>query len=185
MVYSFNECFKITHRIEGGFKLTNDPIDPGGMTFAGISRRAWPDWKGWSLIDAGDVGSQLESLVQDFYWEMFWTKTGRKIAQTRAALLLYDCAVNMGVRKAVKIAQKVVGSKQDGDLGPKTQKAFQEFIVDDTTESLFCAEFSLKRVFVYNGICKADKRRKKDRYYSNMKYLCGWINRVEDITHEN
>ena len=34
---------------EGGYVC--DPDDSGGETFRGISRRVWPDWAGWKLID--------------------------------------------------------------------------------------------------------------------------------------
>lgn len=30
--------------MEGGLKLTDDPADPGKLTFAGISSASWPGW---------------------------------------------------------------------------------------------------------------------------------------------
>lgn len=52
-------------RREGGYRLTNDPADRGGMTFAGISRNRWPDWEGWRQIDAG--GEPEAEDVRAFY----------------------------------------------------------------------------------------------------------------------
>lgn len=177
----FEKCFKKTNDIEGGYTLTNDPVDLGRMTYSGISRRAWPDWTGWQLIDGGEItGQRVEAMAMDFYQANFWNAAGcNKIASPVAACAVYDFAVNAGVEASVKIAQEIIGSYPDGITGPDTIKAFERFIHSDDTEALFMAKFSLQRIFKYKDICQADKRRKKDKYYSNMKYLCGWINRVE------
>ena len=39
--------------MEGGLKLTDDPADPGKLTFAGISSASWPGWPGWAVIESG------------------------------------------------------------------------------------------------------------------------------------
>ncbi len=46
---SFAEALKHTLEFEGGY--ANDPADRGGETFRGISRKNWPRWSGWDLID--------------------------------------------------------------------------------------------------------------------------------------
>lgn len=81
----FDEALKQTLAFEGGY--ANDPDDRGGETFRGISRRSFPDWPGWALIDRakreGDrsarainarfVGDmEMEGLVARLYRENFW-----------------------------------------------------------------------------------------------------------------
>lgn len=56
---------------EGGYKLTNDPTDRGGMTYAGVARNRHPNWAGWPIIDQGGTPPAL--MVRDFYRGAFWT----------------------------------------------------------------------------------------------------------------
>ena len=42
--------FKKTNINEGGF--VDDPSDSGGMTYAGVSRKWFPNWEGWKIVDA-------------------------------------------------------------------------------------------------------------------------------------
>jgi len=74
-----------TLKQEGGY--VNDPYDSGGETYRGISRRAWPSWKGWPLIDQAKTDglkspkaidrhfeddAEMFELVADFYFANFW-----------------------------------------------------------------------------------------------------------------
>jgi lysozyme family protein len=84
--YSFESVFKgHTSGFEGGY--VNDPADRGGETYRGISRKSWPDWAGWALIDqakaaglrsASAIGrhfaddSEMDALVTEFYKNEFW-----------------------------------------------------------------------------------------------------------------
>jgi len=177
----FDLSFEKVLFIEGGYKLHTISGDRGGMTFAGISRIAWPDWTGWLLIDGGETtGPRIEAMVYQFYKDNYWDVIkGGEIAFQNVAFMIYDFAVNAGIKVSVKIAQKIVGAKDDGILGPKTLDKINSYVVDELTEKLFVMEFSNRKVFHYKNICINDTRRRKDEIYSNLKFLCGWINRVE------
>ena len=45
----FDAAMDYMQPYEGGYVC--DPDDSGGDTFRGISRRVWPNWDGWDLID--------------------------------------------------------------------------------------------------------------------------------------
>lgn len=45
----FEPAYQIVRKHEGGY--VNNPQDPGKETYAGISRRFWPNWAGWKEID--------------------------------------------------------------------------------------------------------------------------------------
>lgn len=98
---------------EGGF--VNDPKDPGGMTFCGISRKAWPDWDGWEVIDERlisgaplDTGG-MRNLVYVFYNDNFWLPLhGDEIASQEIANYLFDFAANSGISDAVKALQRAL-----------------------------------------------------------------------------
>ena len=49
MSESFKKALEHMLKFEGGY--ANDPNDSGGETFRGVSRRNWPKWPGWPLID--------------------------------------------------------------------------------------------------------------------------------------
>lgn len=53
MKAEFLTAFERMIRNEGGYVLHTVADDKGGMTYAGIARNRWPNWAGWSVIDAG------------------------------------------------------------------------------------------------------------------------------------
>ena len=178
---NFEIAYEKTLAAEGGYKLHTVKGDRGGMTFAGISRNNWPDWIGWQLIDAGETaGPRIEASVKAFFKAYFWDKIyGDQIGFQGVADVIYDFAVNSGIIPAVKRVQKIVGASQDGILGPKTFAKLNAYVTDERAEELFIARYNLLRVFRFKDICLADERRKNDKVESDLKFLCGWINRVE------
>jgi lysozyme family protein len=76
---------------EGGDKYTNDPVDPGGETKYGISKRAYPD------IDIKSLTLQEASLI---YERDYWDKAGCPSMEKSQAIVMFDAAVNCGVGRA-------------------------------------------------------------------------------------
>ena len=110
---------------EGGW--VNNPNDNGGETYRGISRKFWPSWGGWRLIDQHRLNpdfpktlardAYLQDLVVGFYKTNFWDKIGGDgINDQSIADLLVDSAVNEGISPAVKRAQGIVGLPQTGHI---------------------------------------------------------------------
>jgi hypothetical protein len=65
IIPEFDEGFKHISTAEGGYSW--QPRDNGGETYAGITRKNWPKWKGWSFIDGRKrVGSGPEII--SFNW---------------------------------------------------------------------------------------------------------------------
>lgn len=181
---NFDIAFEKTLNAEGGYLLHTVKGDKGGMTFAGISRVHWPDWTGWQLIDGGEVsGSRIEAMVRVFFKIHFWDVIkGDRIGFQSVADTIYDFAVNSDIEPAVKRVQIVVGATVDGDFGPKTFAKLNAYVVNEMAEELFCAKYNLLRLFRFKDICVADKRKCWDKVTSNLRFLCGWINRVEKIS---
>lgn len=151
------------------FVLTNDPDDTGGMTYAGITRKNFPDWAGWSFIDRGAVVP--ERLVSDFYRAGFWLAvSGPQIVNQRIANSLFSFAVNAGVRSAVKRAQEALCVPADGIIGGITL-----FALNSVDPALFLARFALAQIAKYRDICTDDPTQKK--------FLLGWINRALSEIH--
>ena len=148
--------------LEGGYQLHEVSGDRGGMTYAGIARNAWPKWPGWVKIDAGEMDGELTGLVRTFYKDHFWDKIrGDGITAQQVAY------------------QRIVGATPDGIFGDMTFQRINNMVRDEKDERIFVVTFSLFKVFRYKDICMNDSRRGQDRVNSNLKFLCGWINRVQ------
>lgn len=135
----FEESFKGTMGHEGFY--SNHKLDYGLETFCGISRRYFPSWVGWRLVDKLKDDTQalvrneeLKALVLDFYKAEFWDRfVGDEIEDQNIANELFDTAVNLGVHKAVEILQYSLNKlnrnqttfpnmAEDGIYGPTTAK---------------------------------------------------------------
>lgn len=159
----FEPAFEIMMANEGGYKLTNDPVDRGGQTYAGISRRSWPQWSGWAYIDRGEIPPT--QMVRDFYKTNFWDVIrGDEITDNRIASSIFNFAVNTGIKVAVKLAQIVVGVAPDGSLGEKTLTA-----LNASSASTFIPNYTIAKIARYRDIVKRDPTQKR--------FLLGWINR--------
>lgn len=131
---NFDLAYKKTMTIEGGY--SNNPNDGGGETYMGISRRFFPSWGGWVLIDQykSMVGLkqgqfikniELDAHVADFYETYFWdaNRLG-KIESQEIAEELFDTGVNMGVKTASKMLQEAL------NLLNRNERDFKDLIID-------------------------------------------------------
>ena len=160
----FAPIFDHILKVEGGLRLVNVPGDRGGMTFAGISRRAHPGWPGWVVVDRGETPSK--DSVREFYREKYFDPIGGgRILDPDVAEVLMSSAVLSGKRRAVKMAQMACEAPVDGIMGPKTLDA-----LNDMDSDLFEARFALARLNRYRAICNRNR--------GQSKFLLGWCNRV-------
>lgn len=176
----FNISFKKGIDVEGGYHLINVSGDTGGETYAGISRNNHPHWLGWGKIDNDQFDSQLIEFVKSFYEHKFWNKIlGSQINSQKVADDIYLAAINIGSKHSIKITQSIINCKQDGIFGKITLRTLNNFIKDK--KDIFLLKFQLLNIFRYKDICLHDKRRKEDKIKSNLKFLCGWINRIQNF----
>lgn len=90
---SFDIGVKLTLNLEGNGKHTNDPRDPGGETYSGISRKHNPKWAGWAFIDKKDYAT-ADKLVRDLYYEDYWKAAGCDDVPFPMDICLFDSQVN-------------------------------------------------------------------------------------------
>ena len=179
-----------TLKHEGGY--VNDPDDPGGETYRGISRVHHPDWRGWRIIDkeGAAVNSRtfstnylLQQEVVGFYQDHFWDKLlcGQMDNQD-VANIVFDQAVNMGTRRTVKYLQVAVNALnrnekayanlvEDGICGEKTITA-----VNTCCNMMNGVSYLVKAINILRGAYYMGRVSKKP---SQRKYIRGWLNRVE------
>jgi lysozyme family protein len=133
---NFDEAFELLLGHEGGY--VNDPNDRGGETKFGISKRAYPhlDIKALSIEES-----------KGLYKRDYWGPAGCDAVPDSLKFDLFDAAVNVGVRGAIKMLQRSVGETQDGVLGPRTLQAVQS--MDSTTAAM---RFNAGRLLHYTRI---------------------------------
>ena len=167
---------------EGGY--AEHSSDPGGATFWGISLRYLKgkgekgDIDGDGDIDADDIRELTKAQAVEFYRKDFWDKLKLDALKSQAvACRVFDMAVNMGPKGAVKIAQRAFNGlldgvegepeklKVDGKLGPKTREALDSIDPFEMMDSLrqFHAEF-------YRALVKKNPTLKV--------FLTGWLRRA-------
>lgn len=122
--------FKIAHNktiaFEGNY--TADPDDNGNWTGGakgsgklvgtnyGISAPLLADYLGY-VPAIGDMKSLTKESAEKIYKRLFWDAIkGDYINDQETANLLYDTAVNMGVKKAILLAQQNAGVAETGKM---------------------------------------------------------------------
>ena len=164
----FNPAFDYVLAEEGGWQLTNHASDKGGMTFAGVSRRANPDWTGWKLIDQGasEADEDLHERVRWLYRENYWLPLRLdEVTQDGIAQDIFSCAILSGPRTASVLAQIATGAEPDGKIGPKTV-----FAINGMNLELWDLRFCLARIARYRKIVLHDKTQRR--------FFLGWVTRA-------
>lgn len=117
---NFSACVTFTLAREGGF--VNNPRDPGGATNFGITKATLQAWRGWP-ITADDVRALKVGEAMAIYRANYWKPAGCAGLPLGVDLMVFDCAVNSGVRTSAKLLQRAVGVTDDGAIGPDTLRA--------------------------------------------------------------
>lgn len=154
-----------------------------GYTFFGIYEFAHPSWNGWNKVKAeiANSGSMAKAssklyydgvlleVVKEFYKKEFWDKMRLgEIKHQEVANELMVMAVNGGIPRAVKLAQKLIGVTTDGVIGIKTIEALNKM-----DETFFDSEYDKLEIEFYEGLVK-----EKPTF---VKYLNGWKNRATAV----
>lgn len=129
---------------------SDDPDDPGKRTRYGISQRAYPN-------------VNIATLTKEQAAEIYAKDYARPFLDLHPALgyQMFDFAVNVGVDRAVRKLQLVLGVTVDGKLGPMTRAAIKDV-------HTVCVELLAERLEYYTDI------------QGWQKYGRGWARRVAD-----
>jgi lysozyme family protein len=169
---SFDLAIPTVLRHEGG--LVDNPNDPGGITNYGVSLR-WLKSKGLAgdLNHDGDVNAKdIKIMTQDeaktFYHTYWWDayKYGLIDAQL-VATKIFDSAVNMGAPRAHQFAQAIVGTVQDGNIGPKTLAE-----INAMPSLKFIVAYQERMAQFYRNLVATNPKRQE--------FLKGWLARAYD-----
>ncbi len=149
----FKLAYKKTIGYEGGY--ANNVADRGGETYRGISRKFFPNWEGWKLIDIYKTkysgkelnetmakNDGLQKMVEGFYLEHFWIPISLDSFHQAVADELFDTAVNQGKWKAASYLQNALNKLNrngkdypdlivDGRIGSATINAYQAYMATE------------------------------------------------------
>lgn len=156
---TFETAVEAVLRHERGY--VNDPLDAGGETNFGISKRRYP------TVD-------IKGLTRDqaiFYYKRdFWLPGFSIIEDQAVATKFFVLYVNLRPRSAVRVLQRAILAagirvKHDGIFGPKTLMA-----VNDCNPKALLAAMKSEAAGHYRLIVAADPTQKK--------FLNGWLKRA-------
>ena len=111
---TIQEAFTRTIALEGGNTFTDIKNDAGGATRYGISKNANPDI---------DVLNLTEDKARDIYYERYWKPAFCDILPNQLQFVVFDAAINNGVKEAIELIQHASGCVVDGIYGAETAQA--------------------------------------------------------------
>lgn len=163
-----NKFIDLIIESEGGY--VNDPLDRGGATKFGITQKTLNSWtasKGAKAMKVRDLPLiTARTIYRDWYFEPCSTPN---LAVT---LLIFDWGVNSGVATAIMGLQKIVGVKQDGIIGPRTNQAILEY----APREMLIPRIINRRHEFYAHLVGRDK--------TQAKFAVGWASRVTRLLTE-
>lgn len=167
----FDKAMEFVFKWEGG--LCEDKNDRGGITNYGVSlaflKTVKPD------ATREDIINMTKDDAADLFYKNFWLPCHCDELPDRIAFVVFDTAVNTGVKQASKFLQRVIGVKDDGVIGKDTLAAVDEMFMDyEMSEDFMVAEYMKKRAQFYKDIVK--KRPSQE------VFLKGWLNRTSACT---
>jgi len=174
----FDIAYQLTARSEGGY--ANHPKDSGGETAFGLTRRDWPNWSGWLVIDRlkrlygvpkaipmvnanQELKKSVRAVFKANYWDICLCD---QVKDQQVANQIFDTAINMGSGTAAKLMQRTARVKVDLHVGPITIGA-----VNAMNPAVFHARFIAGRKAIYDAIIRANP--------SQIVFKKGWYSRLK------
>lgn len=163
---AFRDGLRFVLRWEGGF--VDDPADPGGRTNRGVTQKTYDGWRARSQLLQRDVLHIEEAEVEAIYETDYWGAAGCDRLRASLDLIAFDTAVNMGVRRSIKILQTSLGCEPDGKFGRLTLAAAAGCDLGATA-----ATYCKVREGIYRNLAQ--------RNPNLGKFLQGWLNRLNSL----
>ncbi|MGP9822586.1 glycoside hydrolase family 108 protein [Salinarimonas sp. NSM] len=158
----FDACVTIVLQLEGGY--VDDPRDPGGATNMGITLSTLRDWRKDPSLGPDDVKALTETEAKAIYRASYWNPMQCDGLPAGVDLSVFDFGVNAGPSRSVKLLESLVGTTQDGVMGPQTLAATAAQDAPDLIR-----RFADGRIAYYKSLSGWDR------------YGTGWTNRTNTV----
>ncbi len=192
MLVHFDKCFVSLIKVEG-LKLTNRKADLGKETYAGISRKHFPNLGIWKEIDRIKknfpqkqwnrllkVDTIIQSEVKSFYKKKFWDAARLdEVKDYDVCHEIFDSYVNIGgkvkrwVQEALNNLNQNEGKrywkdiKEDGKIGPTTIRTLNAAIKKPKIWSRFLKDMNIAQGYHYRTLAR--KKKSQELNYG------GWL----------
>ena len=151
-----------------GSEYTNDPDDAGGPTKFGITQEDLATWRR-RPVSPDDVRNLTQDEAEQIYEAFYWLPLGcDKILDQGISTAIMDSGVLDGIVTCARWAQQIVGTNQDGHIGPLTEAALNR-----TSTNTFIDNLVAIITRHYEAIVAAHPQDKK--------FLKGWLNRADRL----
>jgi len=152
---------------EGGF--SDNKNDPGGKTMNGVTQKTYDSYRASIKQPARTVLLLTEQERDTIYKQMYWDPCMCSEMSYPLALVVFDCAVNCGVRQSIRFLQRALKCADDGIVGTETMRLVRA--VSDQ-RSLAIELIQMREQFYHNLV--------KTKPTMNV-FLSGWLNRTSAL----
>lgn len=185
----FKNAFDKTMGHEGGY--VHDPVDRGGETYKGITRKWWSTWPGWRIIDslkpirdtkALNNNQELDILVRKFYESEFWLKPRLNLIDDISVVMaekLFDTGINVDMTRACRWFQSTL------NLLNRNQKSYKDILVDGRIGPVTATTFKqcldnnpLQRIIVVFAIHQGEHYKSIMERDPSQERFVGWFDRL-------
>ena len=156
---SFEDAVEVVFEHEGG--SVDHPEDPGGATNFGITLATLERWRGEPVTKAG-IADLSRDEAAEIYRALYWTACRCDEMPPGIAIAVFDSAVNLGVRRSIRLLQRALRVGVDGVLGPVTFGALSRISIPDLID-----EYLARRAVHYASL--------------NATFHLGWYRRLMNV----
>ena len=122
---NFESSLKHLLAHEGGW--SDHPADPGGATMKGVTLQVFREFKRNPHITKEELRNISDEDLATIYKKRYWDAVRADELVSGFDYAVFDCAVNSGPGRAIKVLQACVGTTPDGGFGSVTMAAVAQF----------------------------------------------------------
>jgi lysozyme family protein len=122
---NFESSLKHLLAHEGGW--SDHPADPGGATMKGVTLQVFREFKRNPHITKEELRNISDEDLATIYKKRYWDAVRADELLSGVDYAVFDCAVNSGPGRAIKVLQACVGTTPDGGFGSVTMAAVAQF----------------------------------------------------------
>lgn len=122
---NFESSLKHLLAHEGGW--SDHPADPGGATMKGVTLEVFREFKRNPHITKEELRNISDEDLAAIYKKRYWDAVRADELVSGVDYAVFDCAVNSGPGRAIKVLQACVGTTPDGGFGSVTMAAVAQF----------------------------------------------------------
>lgn len=135
---AFSEALALLIALEGGYQVSDLPDDPGGATYAGITRAVW--WEYCSRKGIISHWPPTQAEVGSFYLTEYWDARECASLADHSAAVWLQCAVDLPFAAGNQVLQNALEVWPDGAIGPKTLAAIGKLPAADLSAAILTAQ---------------------------------------------